>query len=226
MIDLGKLKELLIDQYLLHEVQHHSSYVFQSDEPIPEEPRAHSLVDIYKCLHQGEFGVGHLIDVPDRFRNRLLQEVLRTQPTPDEPVLENVSINGTVMRLNLKPFKAIFDNDIENASHILVDVCIESSKIATGKAEHFFSLLNGFRDLNQANELQVGKAIYTFPTEMVDHFLKEVKMLAHRIGEIPVFSHSSIYRNLNEPSYRVVDGSVIEQSKLAILFEQGNQEHP
>jgi hypothetical protein len=225
MTDLDNIKELLVNQYLLHEIQHHSSHMPLDDEPTPKEPRAHSLVDIYKCLHQGEFGVGHLIDTPDRFRNRLIQEVLRTQPTSHEPVLENVSINDTVMRLNLKPFKAIFDNDIENAAHILADVCIESSKIATGKAEHFFSLLNGFRDLNQANELQVGKTIYTFPTEMVDHFLKEVKMLAHRIGEIPVFSHSSIYRKLNEPSYRVVDVSVIEQSKLAFLFEQGNQKH-
>ena len=223
MTDLDNIKELLVNQYLLHEIQHCSSHVPLGDEAVPKEPRAHSLVDIYKCLHQGEFGVGHLIDVPDRFRNRLLQEVLSTQSGSDEPVLENVSINGTVMRLNLKPFKAIFSKDIENGSNILADVCINSSKIAKGKAEHFLSLLNGFRDLNQTNELRVGKAIYTFPTEMVDHFLTEVKKLAHRIGEIPVFSHSSIYRQLNEPSYRVVDVSVIQRSELAFLFEQGNQ---
>lgn len=226
MIDLGNLKELLMDQYLLHEVQHHAPHVFQGDESVPREPRAHSLLDIYKCLHQGEFGVGHLIDVSDRFRKQLFYEMARIQPTSDEPLLENVSINGTVLRLNLRPFRAIFGNDIENDCNMLAEVCIKSSEITKGDPEGFFSLLSGFRDLNRAGELRVGKAIYLFPTDMVDHFLGEVKKLAHRMGEIPVFSHSPSYRQLNEPSYRVVDVSVIRQSGLAFLFDKGKKGQP
>jgi hypothetical protein len=223
MIDLDNIKELLIDQYLLHEVQHHSSHLLQGDESVPREPRAHSLLDIYKCLHQGEFGVGHLIDATDRFQNRLLYEMSRIRPTSDEPLLENVSIDGTVMRVNLRPFRAIFGDDIENACHILAEVCLRSSEIPKGDTERFFLLLNSFRDLNRQGELMVGKASYIFPTEMVDHFLKEVRKLAHRFGEVPVFSHSSSYRQLNEPSYRVVDVPVIQQSGLSFLFEPGGK---
>ena len=223
MIDLGNLKELLIDQYLLHEAQHHLSHVFYGNEPIPREPRAHSPVDIYKCLHQGEFGVSHMIDVSDRFWERLFHEIFRIRPTLDEPILENVSINGSVMRLNLRPFRATFSNDIEEACHILAEVCLKSSEIVKGGPKRFFSLLNGFRDLNRAGELKVGKVTYSFPTEMVDHFLKGVRELAHEIREIPVFSHSSSYRQMNEPSYRVVDVSVIQQSALAFLFKQDDK---
>lgn len=221
MIDVDNLRKLLIDQFLLHEVQHHGAYALQGDEAEVREPRAHSLVDVYKCLHQGEFGVGHLIDAPDRFQNRLMQEILRFRPTSDEPILENVSIDHCVMRLNLKPFKALFANDLQNASRILAKICIQSAEIANGEAEHFFNLLKGFREINNNGELRVGNAIYRFAPKMVDYFLEDIEKFARRMGEIPVLSHSAHYRQLNEPSYRVVDLSVIRQSKLAFIFENG-----
>jgi hypothetical protein len=222
MIDLDILKKLLIDQYLLHEIQHHAAYAIPDDEPIKREPRAHSLVDIYKCLHQGEFGVGHLIDAPEHFQHRLMQEMSGIEPISDEPILENVSIDSAVMRLNLRPFIALHADDVENACHILADVCIQSAEIVKGNREHFFAILNAFRDLNRAGELKVGKAIYAFQTEMVDFFLKEIMKFLQRMGDIPVLSHSSNYRDRNHPSYRVVDVSVIRKSKLAFLFEKGN----
>jgi hypothetical protein len=222
MIDLGTLRKLLNDQYLLHEVQHHSVHSIQEDDQVPREPVAHSLVDIYKCLHQGEFGIGHLIDDLVNFQNRLFHDILKSHPTSDEPILENVSINGIVMRLNLRPFRALYGNDIEKACNVLAKVCINSSENTKGDNERFFSLLHGFRDLNREGKLRVGKTRIIFPTDMVDHFLREVKKIVHRIGEIPVFSHSAKYRQLNEPSYRVIDMAVVQNSELSFLFEQGN----
>jgi hypothetical protein len=222
MVDLTTLRELLNDQYLLHEVQHHSAHLIKEDAQVPREPVAHSLVDIYKCLHQGEFGIGHMIDSSVNFRNRLFHDILKSHPTSDEPILENVSIDGIVMRLNLRPFRALFDKNIEKACHILAEVCLKSSENTKGDNERFFSLLYGFRDLNREGELRIGKASFIFPTDIVDHFLREVKKIAYRICEIPVFSHSSSYRQLNEPSYRVIDVAVVENSELSFLFEQGN----
>lgn len=225
MIDLDNLRKLLIDQYLLHEVQHHEACTLQGDEVVQREPRAHSLVDIYKCLHQGEFGVGHMIDDPNRFQKRLLQEMLGLEPTLDEPILENVSIDNTMMRLNLRPYSTLYADDIENACHILAEVCVQSTEIVKKDTEHFYSLLNGFRDLNQAGELRISNTVYIFSTELVEYFLQEIWKFAHRMGEIPVLSHSPSYRQLNAPSYRVVDVSVIRQSVLAFLFEKGHNLH-
>ena len=220
------LKELLIQQYMLHEVQHLYSLLAHEDRPIRTEPRAHTPVDIYKCLHQGEFGVGHSIDDPHRFRDRLRHELDGNQPRSDEPVLENVSVDGTVMRLNLRPFRALFGHDTDRACDLLSEVCLRSAGIPRGSFERFLEVLNGFRDLNRSGELIVGNVVYGFPSEMVDHFLKEVKVLARRLGEIPVFSHSMVYRRLNSPSYRVVDLSEIQQSPLAFIIDRHNVREP
>lgn len=213
------LKVLLIQQYLLHEVEHHPFHTIHGGESTQAKPRAHTLIDIYKCLHQGEFGVAHTIDDPGRFRDRLYYELSESQPRSDEPVLENVAVDGTIMRLNLRPYRALFGDDTDKACDLLAEACLRSAGIPKGSSERFFSVLYSFKDLNMARELVVGNVIYVFPTEMVEHFLMQVKGLARRLGEIPVFSHSTNYRRLNTPSYRVVDLSVIQQSALNFIIE-------
>jgi len=220
------LKELLIQQYLLHEVEHHPFHTIHGGGPTPAEPRAHTLVDIYKCLHQGEFGVAHTIDDPGRFRDRLYHELLESQPRSDEPVLENVAVDGTIMRLNLRPYRALFGDDTSKACDLLAEACLRSADIPKGSSERFLSVLYSFKDLNSAGELVVGNVIYVFPTEMVKHFLMQIRELARRMGEIPVFSHSPNYRQLNAPSYRVVDISVIQQSSLVFIFDERNKRQP
>ena len=219
----NNIRDLLVQQYLLHEVEHHPLNVSQNGGAIPTKPRAHDLIDIYKCLHQGEFGVAHTVDDPDRFRDRLYHELLGIQPASDEPVLENVSIDSSIMRVNLRPYRALFAEDTHKACDLLTAACLESAAVPKGNPERFLSVLHSFRDLNKAGELVVGNVIYGFPSEMVEHFLMEVKDLARRLGEIPVFSHSPAYRRLNSPSYRVVDRSVIQQSALAFILHRQDE---
>ncbi|HKI47686.1 MAG TPA: hypothetical protein VKA69_00050 [Desulfobacteria bacterium] len=219
----NKIKALLVQQFLLHETEHHPFNVSQNGGAIPEKPRAHDLIDIYKCLHQGEFGVAHTVDDPDRFRDRLHHELLRIRPASDEPVLENVSIDGSIMRVNLRPYRALFAEDTHKACDLLTGACLESAAIPKGNSDRFLTVLYGFRDLNKTGELVAGNIVYAFPSEMVDRFFKEVSDLARRLGEIPVFSHSPVYRRLNSPSYRVVDLSVIQQSALAFMLNRHDE---
>ncbi len=219
-----RVKEILIQQFLLHEVGHHPSPVGEQREATTE-PRAHTLADIYKCLHQGEFGVGHLIDDPDRFRDRLYHEYHQSPENTKEPVLENVSLDGTIMRINLGPYQAFFRDDPDRACRLLAEVCLQSATLKRGRAERLIGLLNEFIALNRAGQLIVGPFVYVFPVDLAERFLIKVKQLARQFGEMPVFSHSSNYRRLNSPAYRVVDVSVINQSPLAFLFE-GRHERP
>ena len=218
----NNIRALLVQQYLLHEVEHHPFNVAQNGGATPAKPLAHDLIDIYKCLHQGEFGVAHTVDDPDRFRDRLYDEFLGIQPASDEPVLENVAVDGAIMRVNFRPYRALFADDTHKACDLLTAVCLESAAIPKGNPERFLTVLYGFRDLNKAGELVVGKVVYAFPSEMVDRFIKEVRDLARRLGEIPVFSHSATYRRLNSPSYRVVDRSAIQQSALAFILNRND----
>ena len=220
------IKRLLVQQFLLHEVEHHPFYATRDGEKTRTPPLAHTPMDIYKCLHQGEFGVAHTVDDPGRFRDRLYREIDRIQPENNEPVLEDVAVDGAVLRVNLRPYRALFVDDIHRACDLLTDVCLKSADIPKGSAERFLALLHGFRDLNKAGDLAVGDIIYAFSPHMVDHFLTEVRALAHRMGQIPVFSHSPTYRRLNSPTYRVVDRSVMLSSSLAFILDRRDQLNP
>lgn len=214
------IREIIIQQYLLHEVEHHPPSTSQVTQPTKVVPRAHTLMDIYKCLHQGEFGLGHSIDNPANFKDRLARELSRARPTATEPTLENVAPDGSVLRLNLRPYRNLFkDNEIK-AHNLLLQVCFDSARIEKGDREQFFATLAEFREMNNKGEFNVGGMIYVFPQGMVDHFLREIMDLKRRLGSIPVLSHSQVYRQFNAPTYRVVDLVVLKDSPLASILQQ------
>ena len=219
MTNLESLRDLLIDQYMLHEVQHHPATTRQT-ATTGVAPIAHTPVDVYKCLHQGEFGVGHLVGDLAGFRERLGSDLLSHPPAPHEPLLESVATDGRVLRVNLRPYRALFGTEADRAREQLTDVCLDSASVDRGSPDAFLSKLSGFRELNAACQLAVGGIIYMFPPETVDRFLLEVRDLVRRMRDIPVFSHSAIYRRMNNPSYRVVDLDVLERSPLSFLLQQ------
>jgi len=215
------LRRLLIQQFILHEVQHQSLQAEPAPADTPLTPVAHGLIDIYKCLHQGEFGVGHTIDRPDGFKQRLYQEIMHGM-TPDpvrEPAVESVSTDGRMLRINLRAMRGLFVNDVAGAVDELARVCIQSAQVTRGDHARFFETLDLFRMLNQAGEIAVAGNVFAFPAELVDTFFFEVRKLMHRIRQVPVLSHSENYKRLNRPSYRVVERSVLEESQLGGLLE-------
>ena len=217
--DHANLRELIIGQFMLHEVQHHALQADPAQKPVV--PLAHGLVDIYKCLHQGEFGVGHTIDHPEGFKQRLYQEVMRNSDSFEvkEPAVENVSGDGMLLRLNLRCLRHCFVDQVADAVEAVTRVCIESAQITRGSSARFFETLDLFKTINQAGEIVLAGHTFAFPTAVVDRFFFEMRGLMRRIGQVPVFSHSDDYRRLNRPSYRVVERSVLQASSLAVLLE-------
>jgi hypothetical protein len=218
---LAGLPGVLIQQFMLHEVTFHA---LPSGWPgrRPLVPVAHGLIDIYKCLHQGEFGVGHTIDHPDRFRQRLHREMDRTVlPDPvREPAVEDVSGDGAMLRINLRPLSYRHRADVTGAADVLTDVCVASARITRGRGERFLEALDRFRELNREGEIALAGHVFAFPADLVDTFLIEVRRLMQRIRDVPVFSHSETYRRLNRPSYRVVERAALLASPLASLLER------
>lgn len=219
------LRQMLIQQFMLHEVQHHSLMGGRPHPQAPLTPVAHRLIDIYKCLHQGEFGVGHTIDHPEGFRQRLYQEIMRgaAEDHVGEPAIESVSADGTMLRINLRCLRRLYGDDVSGAVDGLVRVCIESAQVSQGSNTRFFQTLDLFKTLNQAGEIALAGRVFAFAPARVETFLLEVRELMRRIGQIPVFSHSESYRRLNRPSYRVVERSVLQASPLAALLRSENE---
>ncbi len=213
------LRHVLLAQYALHEANHHSECGGGKAEHVPTLPKAHTVADIYKCLHQGQFGVGHSIEDPVRFANLLALELVRAEPNSAEPVLENVSPAGSVFRVNLRPFRRIFAGRDELASHLLAGLCLSSAAIQTGSKKDFIMSLKWFRELNNSGELAIRGRSYMFPGELVDLFLEQVNDFVRTTASIPVLGHSLVYKKFNAPSYRVVDRTVLAHSALAFLLQ-------
>lgn len=215
------VRQVLNQQLLLHEIAHHSLQAAEQHQRTVVTPRAHELMDIYKCLHQGEFGVEHNIGNPEGFTGRLRQEMNSCGPEKPEtePVLESIHENAQVLRVNLRPLIRLMNGDMGTIVSQLTEVCLESAHATRGKADIFKKKLIAFHDLNQAGELRIGGHAFVFPQPAVERFLFEVRQLALQINRVPVFSHSEIYRQLNRPAYRVVDRSVLEASPLKMLVK-------
>lgn len=144
--------------------------------------------DIYKMLHQGTMGPRHLLENENAARALLLREYEHLEArAQDEPLTEQVSTDGSIVRINLRPFKklpgnlnALFECVILSAKHILPDECT------------LFTLWEGFKTLNRQDVVRF------------DHH--EIASLDEKFsheGFIPI-SHSEEYRMQEKPSYRVV----------------------
>ena len=218
----AELREVIVQQFLLHEVEHHALRAGPSRQDAPIVPKAHELIDIYKCLHQAEFGVGHIIDHPEGFGHRLYQEMLRSPASEPvrEPVVESISADGEVLRVNLRPLRAAFIEDEGGAADALAQICIQTARAIRGDNSRFFDTLDAFMMLNGTGEIVLGGHVFAFPSEWVEAFLFELRELMRRIRQVPVFSHSQIYKQLNRPSYRVVARSILAASPLADILEK------
>lgn len=222
------IKEVLVCQFELHEVRHHIHEEAQKNRRAHGrgeaartdrlEPIAHRVPDIYKCLHQGVFGVGHSIDNPQNFKERLIGEIGSARTVGAEPLLESVSPGGQVLRINLRPFRALFKGSEERGCELLLDLCIKSACLNTGLQAEFFLALEFFRELNRSGELAAGERIFSFPEDLIDAFLREVGNFTAKTGFIPVLSHSPAYKSLNNPSYRVVNSTALMRSPMAALI--------
>ena len=219
---IAGLRQVLVQQFLLHEVEHHELQTDRAPDDPPLVPVAHGLIDIYKCLHQGEFGVGHTIDHPGGFRQRLLQEVMRTTAAEPvrEPVVEPVSADGQMLRVNLRALRSAVADDVDRVVDDLAQACVESALVTRGDSTRFFEILDGFMTLNRAGEIVLAGHVFDFPHQWVETFLFEVRELTRRIGQVPVLSHSESYKRLNQPSYRVVVRSALEASALERILEK------
>ncbi|MGD9008548.1 MAG: hypothetical protein PVG41_11535 [Desulfobacteraceae bacterium] len=219
---IADLRDVIIQQFMLHEVQHHALHAGDSRQDAPIVPVAHELIDIYKCLHQGVFGVGHIIDHPEGFAHRLHQEMAHNTASEAirEPVVESISVDGEMLRINLRPLRAAFIDDVDRAVDALAQVCLQSAQVTRGVKAHFFDALDAFMMLNRAGEIVLAGHIFAFPSKWVESFLFELRQLMRRISQVPVFSHSQRYNQLNRPSYRVVARSALEASLLATILER------
>jgi hypothetical protein len=182
--------------------------------------RAMDMPDIYKLLHQGTFGYWEHIPSKAYFRKHLADDWESATSREEEPVLEPVTHDNTILRVNLRPYMALFPGAEGRAFFILEKLVLDSATIEKGTPEHFFSLMSAFREINRDAALIIDNRRYVIPPALVEQFFAETKgFIAHQ-GILPLFSHSPGYHELNNPAYVIADTIVLEKSSLAFLLDE------
>lgn len=143
--------------------------------------------DWYKLLHQSAMGNRHLGVEDSLIYNYMLEELNSIEASTVEPLIEYISIDSTVIRMNLRPFKAIGGDpdDLFSAMKLTWDTVVPS--VAELEAN--------WKDLRALAE---SGALNVTPEEL-DTFFRQ-----KQTEGFPAVHHSDSYGTRYKPAYRVL----------------------
>jgi len=142
--------------------------------------------DWYKLLFQGVFGVGHILG--EGSYAALVEEAgsVRDLGPRDDPLLERVSPDGSMVRVNLRPFVRV------GGSLEALHAAMRASSGMRGEPKTFIRLWRRFKAV--AEGLGIG---------LDEGDVCELDDLLAERGPVPMH-HTEEYREAYYPAYRVV----------------------
>ena len=222
--DKDGIRKVIISQYLLHETKHHTALKNGETPPATVRPRAHQMADIYKCLQHCTFGRSAAAGVEQlRTRDWLIahmnSEYFGARPDPEQHLLEFIAPDDSVLRVNIRPYRALFQDRDQEGFDMLRDLVMDSSEIEKGSMKEFFATLKSFVEWNNGGEIHVEGTSYAIPSTQIDAFFNDVQRFMRSNGEMPRLGHSETYHRLNDPCYMVAHLAVLKESPLAFVLE-------
>jgi len=152
-----------------------------------------TIQDAYKLIYQSIFGNSHLLQHVDQARIYLIEEFESIQASSEEPLIEPISPQGNVVRINLRPFKRQKKN-IDG----LFQAMIASARQIAGSVSEIQRVWDEFKQAVAANRLH-------FDDHGLIGFDHEIQA-----QHFPAVHHSAAYRMANHPAYRVVHAEVFD----------------
>lgn len=150
--------------------------------------------DVYKLFYQAAFGVEHILTDSSEVASYVTREPAGVDSAiAGEPLLERISLENDVVRVNLRPFK-----HLNLSPALLVKAMFRSASETTPDTLMFYRMWNEFSSLVRFGLLE-------FP--MGDLQVWGAKV---RKGVIEPVHHSVDYVETNRPSYRVVRRDAFE----------------
>jgi hypothetical protein len=161
---------------------------------LKNHPKA-EVQDIYKLMYQGVFGVGHLIKSEREAMDYLAQEMASMSTLEGEPLTEPCIPDGSMLRVNLRPFKAAGMD-----SKALLGAMMETAGKNKGTAAQFAALwsrVGGLIDDGAFKELDIDEY------DALTNDLEEQNW--------PAVHHSESYSAAYKPAYRVISKEAFEK---------------
>ena len=148
---------------------------------------AMQIEDVYKLVHQAAFGNGHLITDEAAARAYLLSELESVKADAAEPLVEPLSPDGSVVRINLRPFKA---RGVD--PQLLGDAMLASARSLHPQPESFDRWWQEIVDAASRRRI-------SFDPAALRSFGATKKAEGY-----PAIHHSAEYESRYHPAYRVV----------------------
>ncbi len=158
-----------------------------------------ALQDVYKLLYQGILGPEHLIAEPKAFTARLLAEHEAVPATAAEPLYEPVRPDGRLLRVNLRPFKAL-RGDLDR----LLNACLEAANMRWGTQDDLAAAWAAVADACQTGRWSHLGTAAAFSTWL-------------DAQGYPAVHHSRQYREAYRPAYRLISDAAHELIHEATL---------
>lgn len=152
-------------------------------------------VDLYKLLHQGEFGSEHAVADRQTAAVRLEQELAQPGPGPAEPLLDPIRADGALVRVHLRPWL-----ELRVDPSILLEAFLQTARRWRGSPLILEASLEAAARLAD----QIGLA-----REGVTTRAAEMKAAG-----FPAVHHSSAYETAYRPAYRVIAVRFLPRSLL------------
>jgi len=166
---------------------------------VREQGRLHKnlgIQDVYKLLFQGVMGVAHILKDRQKAWTWLLKEFERVDADEfmEEPLLEDINVDGSIMRVNLRPFKRL-----GLSLDRLFEVMAVSAETIEPDKKRFVRVWKRFIRLVKAGQLD-------FDYVRLIEFDGVV-----RAEGCPPVRHSRAYAKANKPAYRVVQKKAYQE---------------
>jgi hypothetical protein len=145
------------------------------------------MQDLYKLAFQGALGNEHLMTDTALVRDYLRKELEELGPLRGEPLFEEITPGGTLVRVNLRPFK-----DGGGDPERLLDAMFQTASAFEPSEERLESYLLSIRQLARDELIPI----------TLGEFLPYVEHL--RTSGFPAVHHSASYEKEYHPAYRVV----------------------
>ena len=145
------------------------------------------IQDLYKFVYQGARGSEHAVDNPIQALNWLENEVENLGSGPVEPVIDPISADGHVVRVNLRPY-------IEEGGSL---TGLNTAFVRTAK-EHR-SERNDLTQYWSIAERMAEEEKNGLPLSAVQSFFTKMK-----VQRFPAVHHSKAYKTTYNPAYRVI----------------------
>ena len=152
------------------------------------------IEDLYKLTHQAALGSEHAVEDLKAARVWMFQELEEMVNISTDPFFDEISPNGQIVRIHLKPFI-----DSGGKPEILLEAFMQTANEFKGSIEKLKQNWRSIESLAESNDLN-------FKAEELRSYI----FLMDSLGFPPVH-HSLIYRDAYLPHYRVVSREYLHQ---------------